>query len=48
MELLLEIGEVVGLGITDPTLQSGMALHGVKLFPLEVAVCITRVDDISH
>ena len=36
------------MGITDSTVQSGMALHGVKLFSLEVAVYITRVDDISH
>ena len=48
VELLLEIGEVIGLGITDPTIQSGMALHGVKLFPSEVAVYITQVHDISH
>ena len=48
MELLLKIGEVIGLSITDPTSQSGMALDGVKLFSSEVAVYITRVDDISH
>ena len=41
VELLSEIGEVIGLVITDPTVQSGMALHGIKLFPSEVAVYIT-------
>ena len=36
------------MGFTDSTVQSGMALHGVKLFSLEVAVYITQVDDILH
>ena len=48
VELLSEAGEVVGLAYIDHTFGSGMELHGIKLFPLEVAVHITRVDNMTH
>ena len=36
------------MATTELSLGSGMELHGLKLFPYEVAVHITRVDDASH
>ena len=48
VELLSAIGDVVGMATTELALGSGMELHGLKLFPYEVAVHITRVDDASH
>ena len=36
------------MGTTELALGSGTELHGLKLFPSEVAVRIIRVDDASH
>ena len=48
VELLSESGDVVGLATKEDTFMSGMELNGLKLFPSEVAVRITRVDDTLH
>jgi hypothetical protein len=48
VELLSAIGDVVGMATTELELGSGMELHGLKLFPSEVAVRITRIDDALH
>lgn len=48
VELLSTIGDVVGMATTELAIGSGMELHGLKLFPSEVAVRITRVDDALH
>lgn len=47
-ELLSERREVVGLATREYTFETGAQLHGSKLFPSEVAVRITRVDDALH
>ena len=48
VELLSQGGEVASMAYMDHTFGSGMELHGIKLFPSEVAVHIIRVDDMSH
>ena len=48
IELLSEIGNVVGLATMEHAFESGMELHGSRLFPSEVAVRIIRVDDALH
>lgn len=48
VELLSESGDVVGLATKEDAFVSGMDLNGLKLFPSEVAVRITRVDDALH
>ena len=35
-------------GVYGSFFESGIELHGIKLFPLELAVHITQVDDMSH
>ena len=46
--MLSESGDVVGLATKEDAFVSGMELNGLKLFPSEVAVRITRVDDALH
>src|SRR5688572_12940482 len=48
IELLSEIGDVVGLATMEHAFESGMELHGSSLFPSKVAVHIIRVDDALH
>src|SRR5579875_2006317 len=48
VELLSKIGDVVGLATREHTFQSGMELHGCRMFPSKVAVRIIQVDDASH
>ena len=38
----------MGLATKEDAFVSGMELNGLKLFPSEVAVRITRVDDALH
>ena len=48
IELLSKIGNVVGLATMEHAFESGMELHGSRLFPSKMAVRIIRVDDALH
>ena len=48
VELFSDTGTVVGMAIIENTFRSGMELNGMRLFPSEVAMRITRVDDELH
>ena len=48
VELLSDTGAVVGMAIMDNAFKSGMELNGMRLFPSEVAVRVTHVDDELH
>jgi hypothetical protein len=47
VDLLGPCGTVVGTGVVQGNIKSGMELHGVKLCPFEVAVQVVRVVDES-
>ena len=48
VELLSKIGIVVDLAKKEHAFESGMVLHGCRMFPSEVAMRIIWVDDALH
>lgn len=48
MELVLEDGHVVGMGMKDNSLANNMVLNYVKLSPIEMVVHVTHIFDVLY